>query len=79
MGSSQKVMEALFEHPRFAEELARIRIEVSQRLKRFCADLSDDQFRALVHAVSRCEFTEGLDWPEKEARRKFFDRRYPIE
>jgi hypothetical protein len=77
MGSPQKVMEALLEHPKFSEELARIRTEVAQRLKKFCADLSDDQFAALVHAVSRCEFTEGLDWPEKEARRKFFDRQYP--
>lgn len=77
MPSRQKVMEALLEHPKFAEELARIRAEVAQRVKRFCVDLSEDQFAALVHAISRSEFTEGLDWPEKEARRKFFDRQYP--
>jgi hypothetical protein len=70
MTSRQKAMEALLKHPKFTEEVA-------DRLKRFCRDLSEDQFEALVHAVSRCEFTEGLDWPEKEARRQFFDRMYP--
>jgi hypothetical protein len=77
MTSPQKLMEVLLEHPSFSEDLIRIRKEVAQRLKRLCSDLSDEQFAALVHAVSRCEFTEGLDWPEKEARRKFFDRQYP--
>ena len=77
MTSPQKVTEALLAEESFSEELARIRAEVSQRLKRFCSDLSDEQFGALVHAICRCEFTEGLDWPEKEARRKFFDRQYP--
>jgi len=79
MTSPQKLMEVLLEHPSFSEELTRIRKDVAQRLKRLCSDLSDEQFAALVHAVSRCEFTEGLDWPEKEARRKFFDRQYPKE
>jgi hypothetical protein len=79
MTSTQNVMEALLEHPTFSEELAKLRAEVSRRLKRFCSDYSDEQFGALVHAVSRIEFTEGLDWCEKEARRKFFDRQYPIE
>jgi hypothetical protein len=79
MTSPLKVMEALLEEPSVSEELVRTRTKVSQRLKRFCSDLSEEQFGALVHAVSRCEFTEGLDWPEKEARRKFFDRHYPTE
>jgi hypothetical protein len=79
MVTPQKTMEALLEHPKFAEELARIRSEVSERMRRFCTDLSEDQFGALVHAVTRVAFTEGLDWPEKEARRKFFDRQYPVE
>jgi hypothetical protein len=79
MTSPQRLMEALLENPLVFEELVRIRTEVAQRLKRFCSDLSDDQFGALVHSVSRVQFTEGLDWPEKEARRKFFDRHFPTE
>jgi hypothetical protein len=77
MTSPQKVMEAHLADPSLSEELARIRAEVSQRLKRFCSDLSDEQFGAIVHAVCRCEFTEGLHWSEKEGRRKFFDHQYP--
>jgi hypothetical protein len=79
MTSPQRLMEALLENPLVFEELVRIRTDVAQRLKRFCSDLSDDQFASLVHAVSRVQFTEGLDWPEKEARRKYFDRHFPTE
>ena len=79
MSSPDRLMEALLENPLVFEELVRIRTEVAKRLKRFCSDLSDDQFGALVHTVSRVQFTEGLDWPEKEARRKFFDRHFPTE
>ena len=57
-------------------ELVRIRTAVSRRLRRFCSDFSDEQFRALVRDVSRSEFVHGLRGAEKQTRLDFFERNY---